>query len=137
MGRAIIDILTVAAMLFGLFFLVIGALGLWRLPDVYNRMHAASKCVTLGISGLLVAAVLCFAAQHAAGGDEAAWESLVGAATRALLVIVFQFTAAPVGAHMLARAAHVDGAARWKGTLDDELARDRADGAPPPDGTAV
>ncbi|MBD3368007.1 MAG: Na+/H+ antiporter subunit G, partial [Candidatus Eisenbacteria bacterium] len=32
----------------GVFFDLVGALGLLRLPDVYNRLQAATKCVTLG-----------------------------------------------------------------------------------------
>ena len=139
MLNPILDILTIAALLFGLFFLFIGALGLWRLPDLYNRMHAASKCTTLGISGLLVAAVVHFVTLYSStridtiDGTEPAWETLVGAATKAALVIIFQFTAAPVGAHMLARAAHVDRAAKWKGTLGDELEEDRPPVPPQPD----
>jgi multicomponent Na+:H+ antiporter subunit G len=131
MVAAALDILTLAALLFGLFFLFIGALGVWRLPDVFNRMHAASKCTTLGLSGALIAVLLHFTRLWLSpdGATEPTWETLIGAATRAALVILFQFTAAPVGAHMLARAAHLDGAAKWPGTIDDELEHDRA--APP------
>ena len=125
---AILDILTVAALLFGLFFMFVGALGVWRLPDVYNRMHAASKSVTLGISGLLVAAVLHFASVYETsgpGGGQIGWMTLMGAVTKAVLVIIFQYTAAPVGSHMLARAAHLDAAEKFKGTLGDDLEIDR------------
>lgn len=121
----VLDVLTALALLFGLFFMFVGALGIWRLPDFFNRTHAASKCVTLGISGLLIAAVLHFAALAiSARGDDSA--GLTGAATKALLVIVFTYTAAPVGSHMLARAAHLDGAAKDARTLGDDLAEDRA-----------
>ncbi len=124
---AVLDILTVIALLFGLFFMFAGALGIWRLPDFFNRTHAASKCVTLGISGLLMATVLHFAAGFVSpGADGPAWESLVGAGTKGVLVIVFLYTAAPVGSHMLARAAHLDGAKKDKRTLSDDLEADRA-----------
>lgn len=123
---AILDMLTIVALLFGLFFMFAGALGVWRLPDFFNRTHAASKCVTLGISGLLIGAVLHFAAVYVRPeGDGLAWNSLVRAATKAVLVIVFLYTAAPVGSHMLARAAHRDGAAKDRRTLGDELEADR------------
>lgn len=125
---AILDILTILALLFGLFFMFAGALGVWRLPDFFNRTHAASKCVTLGISGLLIAAVLHFAVLFVRPqGDGPEWESLIGAATKAVLVIVFLYTAAPVGSHMLARAAHRDGAKKDERTLGDDLQEDRAD----------
>ena len=134
MGLAVLDILTVAALLFGLFFLFIGALGVWRLPDVFNRMHAASKCGTLGVTGALLAALLHFARLYASteSATEPTWETLVGAAAKAALVVLFQFTAAPIGAHMLARAAHADGAEKWPGTLGDELEDDRGASTPTP-----
>ncbi|MGF1635124.1 MAG: monovalent cation/H(+) antiporter subunit G [Phycisphaerae bacterium] len=124
----ILDLLTVAAMLFGLFFMFIGALGLWRFPDLYNRMHAASKCITLGISGLLLAVVLHLSAVSVTpeelGGPQALGSDVAGAVTKALIVIIFQFVAAPVAAHMLSRAAHMDNAEQWQGTLSDDLIDD-------------
>ena len=120
----ILDLLTVLALLFGLFFMFVGAVGIWRLPDFFNRTHAASKCVTLGISGLLIAAVLHFAALAIAAPGGESLSALSGAATKAVLVIVFMYTAAPVGSHMLARAAHRDGAAKDARTLGDDLAED-------------
>ena len=38
----------------GVFFDLVGALGLLRLPDVYNRLQAATKCVTLGTLFILI-----------------------------------------------------------------------------------
>ncbi len=110
------NILTIAFLFFGLFFLFVGALGVYRLPDVYGRMHAGSKCVTLGISGLLIAVIF-----HLAGREGA---DLFAVATKAALVIVFQFVANPVGAHILSRAAHLDGAHLSDKTLSDDLAED-------------
>ena len=116
----VLDLLTLAALAFGLFFLFVGALGVLRLPDVYARIHAASKCVTLGIIGVLLAAVL-----HLSVPRADAPEAAMGAATKALLVIAFQFVAAPIGSHMLAKAAHLDGAPMYRDTLSDELEEDR------------
>lgn len=124
---AILDVLTVIALLWGLFFMFVGALGIWRLPDFFNRTHAASKCVTLGISGLLIAAVLHFAAVVISPHEgEPAW-SVIGATTKAFLVVIFLYTAAPVGSHMLARAAHLDAAKQDERTLGDDLEADRAE----------
>jgi monovalent cation/proton antiporter MnhG/PhaG subunit len=122
----VLDLLTALALLFGLFFMFVGALGIWRLPDFFNRTHAASKCVTLGISGLLIAAVLHFAVLAISARGDDSVSALTGAATKAVLVIVFTYTAAPVGSHMLARAAHLDGASKDARTLGDDLATDRA-----------
>ncbi|MEM6392084.1 MAG: monovalent cation/H(+) antiporter subunit G [Planctomycetota bacterium] len=106
----VLDILALISLAFGLFFMMVGALGLVRLPDVYHRIHAASKATTLGLLGLLLAAVL-----HV---------GTFGVATKALLTIVFAFVATPIGSHILAKAAHRDGAEQWSGTLADDLADD-------------
>ncbi len=114
----IYNLLTIGFLLFGLFFLFVGAVGVYRLPDVYGRMHAGSKCVTLGISGLMLAVIF-----HLAGREGA---DLFAVATKAGLVILFQFVANPVGAHILARAAHLDGATISDKTLSDDLADSRS-----------
>jgi len=84
---------TAALVLTGSFFLIVGTVGLLRLPNVYNRMHATSKATTLGASSMLLAAAVYFGGQ----GDGAALVSLVG--------IVFLFVTAPTGAHMISRSA--------------------------------
>ncbi len=126
------------ALVSGIFFMFVGALGVLRLPDFYTRNHAASKCITLGVSGLLMALVLHLAGSARLPGpaqqrleQEAAVEvdveaPITAAVTKALLVVVFVFVSAPVGSHMLARAAHLAGVGFWKGTLSDELAEDRS-----------
>ena len=141
----LLHLLTAAALAGGLFFMFVGAVGIIRLPDVYCRSHASSKCVTLGIIGLLAALVLFVASLGSGTGTYAAAEvtqeataevevekAAVGEApgvvalTKALLVIAFVFTAAPIGAHMLARAAHLAKVKTWHGTLSDELEEDDA-----------
>jgi multicomponent Na+:H+ antiporter subunit G len=124
----ILNLLTTMALIGGLFFLLVGALGVLRFPDIYLRMIAASKCITLGITGMLLAAVFHFTAIGTAapveGDNEGA--SAVAASTKAILVILFQFVAGPVAMYMLARSAHIDRARMWKGTLSDDLADDTA-----------
>ncbi|MEM8875551.1 MAG: monovalent cation/H(+) antiporter subunit G [Planctomycetota bacterium] len=114
-----------AAILFGLFFLFVGALGIYRLPDAYNRIHAASKSITLGIVSLLLASVLHLAAPD---GDFDRTE-VIAAITKAILVIVFQFVAAPVASHMLAKGAHMDDALKKMDAGDDELENDQTSNA--------
>ena len=141
------NLLTTLTLLGGLFFMLAGALGVWRLPDLYHRMIAASKCITFGITGMLLASVfhLAVLSREAEAGDRpqpSPSSSVVAVGTKAILVILFQFVAAPMAAHVLARAAHRDGAPTWQGTLSDDLAEDRAlhtitpspTGKPSPDG---
>jgi multicomponent Na+:H+ antiporter subunit G len=75
----------------GGFFLFVGTVGLLRLPDVYNRLHATSKATTLGAASIFLAGAIYF------GVGSAGTTSLVG--------IVFLFLTAPTGAHMLSRSA--------------------------------
>ena len=73
-------------------FILIGSIGLARLPDVFSRLHGPTKATTLGIGGLLLGSVL----HSAASGQVSVHE---------LLVVAFLFLTAPVGAHLIARAA--------------------------------
>jgi multicomponent Na+:H+ antiporter subunit G len=138
--RLILNVLIALTLAGGLFFMFVGALGVVRLPDVYTRSHAASKCVTLGIMGMLLALVIYTGAaaveptgkaqaeasremeiESGGGGSE---RTTAAVTTKAMLVVVFVFVAAPIGSHTLARAAHRAGVKPWKGTLSDELAED-------------
>ncbi len=125
---AILNVLTTLFLIGGLFFLLVGALGVLRLPDVYLRMIAASKCITLGITGMLIAGVFHFIVIGTSPAvPDAEDSSAVAASTKAVLVILFQFVAGPVGIHMLARAAHIDRVRMWSGTLSDDLKEDLID----------
>jgi len=80
-----------ALLVVGSAFLTIGTLGLLRLPDVYNRMHATSKATTLGAASIFLAGFVYF------GPSGEGLTSLVG--------IVFLFLTTPTGAHMISRSA--------------------------------
>ena len=86
-----IEIVIACLLLLGASLTLLAALGLFRLPDLYTRMHASSKAGTAG-SGLLLLAV---ALQSGEG-----WIWL-----KCLLAILFFFLTAPVSAHLLAKAA--------------------------------
>ena len=103
--------LVVAIMLVaGGVFTFLAALGILRLPDVYTRMHAASKAGTVG-SGLLLIAV----GLHA--GDLATF-------SRAVAGFFFFILTAPVSAHLLAKAAHQVGYRLSPVSVCDELKSD-------------
>ena len=91
MIATILDAAVAALLLLGACLAFVAALGLFRLPDLFTRMHAASKAGTAG-SGLLLLAV---AIQS---GEAGTWIKCVAA-------IVFFLLTAPVSAHMLAKAA--------------------------------
>lgn len=112
MLNLLLDILVIVFLLFGIFFMFVAAFGLIRLPDMYHRMHAATKGVTLGISGLMIAAAL----HHAQAPDA----NVIKILTEVVLVIMFQFIANPVGSHLLAKAAKLDNCPVWEGQIGDE-----------------
>ena len=80
-------------LLFGTFFIVIGAFGLVKLQDFFRRLHAPTKASTLGVSCILVVSV----GYHLVLGEDPQ--------PRELLITVFLFITAPVSAHLMAKAA--------------------------------
>jgi multicomponent Na+:H+ antiporter subunit G len=91
----------------GAAFMMIAAVGLLRLPDLYMRMSATTKAATLGVGMILVAAAIFF--------DD------IAVGSRALATIVFLLLTAPVAAHMIGRAAYFDGVPLWSKSIVDEL----------------
>jgi multicomponent Na+:H+ antiporter subunit G len=88
----------------GVFFTLVAAVGILRLPDIYTRAHGASKSDTLG-AGLTLA------------GVAVAFGSSIPTVKAALLV-VFMFITNPTAAHAIARAAADQGIEPW--TADEE-----------------
>lgn len=86
---SILIILVFAAV--GVFFTLVSAIGILRLPDIYARMHAASKASTLGVSCILLAAGLYY------GEDQL---------LRMVILIVLFFITSPIAATTMARAAY-------------------------------
>lgn len=102
-----IDWIVNALLLIGAAFMLIAGIGLLRLPDVFMRISAVSKALTLGVGCCLLALSLHF--------------QETGVTARALLIIGFFFLTSPVSAHVISRAAYIIGAPLWKGTFTDEL----------------
>lgn len=95
----------------GLLFDLVGTIGLMRLPDVYNRIQAATKCVTLGTCLILIGVFV-----HAGLG---------AMGVKALLCAVFVLLTSPVGAHAIARGAYIAGVRLWDKSVVDEYAQQR------------
>ena len=101
------DIIAGLLLIAGAVFALLAAVGLWRLPDIYSRMHAASKAGTLG-SGLMLIAL----AVHA--GD-------VSTTSRAIAGVIFFLLTAPISAHLLAKAAYAVGYRLTSDSVLDEF----------------
>ena len=102
-----ITVVVSLVILVGVFFVLIAALGVFRMPDLYTRMHAATKAGAFGGSLLLIAACIFFAS----------W----GVAIKCLLVIVIFYATTPIASHMIGRAAYLLKVQKWSGTVIDEM----------------
>ena len=87
----LVDLLSWVLLLSGGFFVVVGSLGLVRMPDFFTRVHAASITDTLG-AGLIVGGLL-LQSPHWLG------------AVKLILVLVFLVLTGPTATHALAKAA--------------------------------
>jgi len=90
----------------GVAFDIFGCIGLVRLPDVYNRLQAATKCVTLGTCGIMLGIFIL-----------SGFNSL---GVKSLICIPFIFLTSPTAAHALARSAHIFGVGLWDKSIMDE-----------------
>ena len=54
------DITGYILIIIGIIFNICGCIGLVRFPDVYNRLQASTKCVTLGTLGIMIGIFLTF-----------------------------------------------------------------------------
>ncbi|MEW9806838.1 monovalent cation/H(+) antiporter subunit G [Mesorhizobium sp. ZMM04-5] len=112
------DYLAAVLILIGSAFSLTASIGLLRLPDLYTRMHAASKAGTLGSCVVLLALAV-----HA--NDPAI-------SLRALAGIAFFVLTVPISSHLLAKAAHGAGYPLWAQSVRDDLSAspDAADSGP-------
>ncbi len=99
-------IISIILLTTGVIFNLFGCIGLIRLPDVYNRLQAATKCVTLGTCSILLSLVFFF------GFNEAGVKGLV--------TIPVLFFAATVAAHALVRGSYHFGVRLGEGTIKDD-----------------
>lgn len=104
-----LEIVSAVLLIVGSLLTLVASVGLHRFPDVFARMHASTKPATLGIILILV------------GASVAAEELSISAALG--LAIALQLITAPVGAHMVGRAAYRAGTELSPETSVDELAQ--------------
>jgi multicomponent Na+:H+ antiporter subunit G len=109
------DVIGYTLITLGILFNLFGCVGLVRFPDVYNRLQAGTKCVTLGTVLLLVGVAI------VGGGAMAA---------KAVVCAVFILVTSPTAAHAIAKGAYASGVALWDRTVVDQYA-DAADQAKP------
>lgn len=92
-------------LIIGSFFYFVGALGLFRMPDFFNRAQAGTKATTLGTFSVLLGV----------GFHEPTWFP------KLLIVIIFIAITNPVGSSVLARSAYRNNVEIAKETTRDDL----------------
>ena len=100
------EILTVIFLVLGGVLTLVAAVGVLRMPDLFLRMHAATKAGTVGVSSIAIGIMIHF--------------GTLTVISRGVLVIAFFLLTAPVAAHMIARAAYRSGVSLWLLTRIDE-----------------
>lgn len=111
MLELVVDVVSAILVIIGCLLALLAAIGLHRFPDVFTRMHAATKPATLGLLLVVVATAL-----HV---------DTAGSSVKLLLVIALQFLTTPVGAHMVGRAAYRSGVDMTDRTVIDQLGREQ------------
>ena len=96
----------IAFMLAGLFFFLVGVVGVLRLPDFYTRMHAAGKCDSLAAELVLIGVALYNLQDFAL--------ATVLVSVKILLIAVFIFIASPTATHAITESALILGIEPWK-----------------------
>lgn len=91
----------------GALFILLAAIGIVRMPDLYLRISVTTKAATLGVGLLLLSTALYF--------------KEVSITTRAIAIVFFLFLTAPIGAHLIGRASYFIGLPMWKKSKLDDL----------------
>ena len=108
------DAIGIAIVIVGVLFNVFGCIGLIRLPDIYNRLQAATKCVTLGTCMVLVGSMII-----------AGTGAIIA---KGIVCIAFLLITSPTAAHALALGAHTSGVKLWEGSVVDRFEEDKEPG---------
>ena len=109
----IADILTLIFLGLGSFFVVAGAVGIYRFPDFYTRLHAAGMTDTLGAILMLVG--LMFQA------------GLTLLTVKLIIIVLFLFFTSPTSTHAIANAAMIAGLRPFLTKVPDDADEDKTD----------
>lgn len=94
-------------LIMGAAFVLVSAIGLLRLPDLFIRIHASTKTTSLGFMLMLAGMMLTFPE----------WAVIL----KGILTILFVFLTAPLGSHMISKAGNILGIRKWDYYTHDDL----------------
>jgi multicomponent Na+:H+ antiporter subunit G len=107
------DIIGYILITIGILFDIFGCIGLVRFPDVYNRLQASTKCVTLGTILLLIGVAVI--------------SGLGAISAKAIICAVFILITSPTAAHAIAKGAYASGVKLWEKSVVDKYAEAKKD----------
>lgn len=84
----------------GLFFMIFGALGILRFPDLYTRLHPAGKAGTAGVLSIFIGLII--------------YSGFSTLSLRIILIALFIVITSPVASHAIARGAIESGIKPWE-----------------------
>jgi len=101
----VMNIISAILTLIGSIFILLAAIGILKLPDLYIRMSATTKAASLGVGTILLGTCLHYLE--------------VGIIVRTLIIIIFIFLTAPIAAHVIGRAAYRKGIKMKKSIINE------------------
>ena len=105
------ELIAFVVMGIGVAFDFLGCLGLIRFPDLYNRLQASTKCVTLGTIFIMLGVLI-----------YSGWN---GMGIKALLTLIFILITSPTAAHALARGSYKAGVKLWGKSICDNYGEEK------------
>lgn len=91
----------------GAVFILLAAIGVLKMPDLFLRISVTTKAATLGVGLLLIGVMIYFNDFYTS--------------SRSLAILLFVFLTAPIGAHLIGRVAYIMGVPLWKNNRMDQL----------------
>ena len=88
----ILNSIIILCLVSGLFFIFVGVVGLIRMPDVFTRMHATTKCDTMGAGLIFLGLII--------------WQGFSFVSLNILLILIFIWITNPTAAHAIAKSAY-------------------------------
>lgn len=86
------DAIVIFLLLGGVFFYIVGAIGLIRMPDVFCRMHATTKCDTLGAGMIFLGLIV--------------WQGFGFVSLNIAIILLFIWLTTPTAAHAIAKSEY-------------------------------
>lgn len=101
------DIVIAIIVSIGALFVLLAAIGVLKMPDLFLRISVTTKAATLGVGLMLVGVTIHFSDFYTT--------------TRSIAIVLFVLLTAPIGAHLIGRAAYISGVPLWKNNRIDQL----------------